>query len=87
MSSMETVFNALPVITPDFAAALAQRASLFAAHVFLQYKNMSLSVDSLIGILSLNLRKGMTVTVTAEGDDAQAAVEAVCKMLAEEYIK
>ena len=46
---------------------------------------MSLSVDSLIGILSLNLRKGMSVVVTAEGDDAQEAVEAVCKMLRTEY--
>lgn len=85
MARMETVFNALPVITPDFAAALAQQASLFNAPVFMEYKNMSLSVDSLIGILSLNLRKGMTVSVTADGDDAQAAVEAVCKMLSAEY--
>lgn len=85
MARMETVFNALPVITPDFAAALAQQASLFNAPVFMEYKNMSLSVDSLIGILSLNLRKGMTVAVAAEGDDAQAAVEAVCKMLSAEY--
>lgn len=85
MARMETVFNALPVITPDFAAALAQQASLYSAPVFMEHKNMSLSVDSLIGILSLNLRKGMSVVVTAEGDDAQTAVEAVCKMLRTEY--
>lgn len=85
MARMETVFNALPVITPDFAAALAQQASLFDAPVFMEHKSMALSVDSLIGILSLNLRKGMTVAVTAEGEDAQAAVEAVCKLLSTEY--
>jgi len=85
MARMETVFNALPVITPDFAAALAQQASLYNAPVFMEHENMSLSVDSLIGILSLNLRKGMTVTVAAEGDDGQAAVESICKLLQTEY--
>ena len=85
MVRMETVFNALPVITPDFAAALAQQASLYSAPVFMEHHNMCLSVDSLIGILSLNLRKGMSVIVSAEGEDAQAAVETVCKMLQDEY--
>lgn len=85
MARMETVFNALPVITPDFAAALAQQASLFNAPVFMEHKGMSLSVDSLIGILSLNLRKGMTVAVTAEGDDAETAVQSICKLLQIEY--
>jgi len=85
MARKETVFAALSVITPDFAAALAQQASQFNAPVFIEHRNMCLSVDSLIGILSLNLRKGMTVTVTAEGDDAAAAVESVCAMLAAEY--
>ena len=87
MARMETIFNALPVITPDFAAALAQQASLYDAPVFMEHRNMALSVDSLIGILSLNLRKGMTVAVTAEGNDAQAAVESICKMLRTEYTK
>lgn len=85
MFRMETVFNALPVITPDFAATLAQQASLYSAPVFMEYKNMCLSVDSLIGILSLNLRKGMSVVVAAEGEDAQAAVESVCRLLQTEY--
>ena len=85
MTTKEVVFAALPVITPDFAAALAQQASLFAAPVFMEHENMSLSVDSLIGILSMDLRRGMTVTVSAEGEDAAEAVESVCKMLATEY--
>jgi len=85
MFRMETVFNALPVITPDFAAALAQQASLYSAPVFMEHENMCLSVDSLIGILSLNLRRGMSVTVSAEGKDAQSAVESVCKLLQTAY--
>lgn len=85
MFRMETVFNAMPVITPDFAAVLAQQASLFNAPVFMEHRNMSLSVDSLIGILSFNLRRGMRVCVSAEGEDAQAAVESICKLLQTEY--
>ena len=82
---MEAVFNALPVITPDFAAALAQQASLFSAAVFMEHENMRLSVDSLIGILSMDLRRGMRVTIIAEGDDAPAAVECICAMMQKEY--
>ena len=85
MARMETVFKALPVITPDFAAALAQQASAYSAHVFMEHENMCLSVDSLIGILSLNLRRGMSVCISAEGEDAQDAVEGICKMLQQEY--
>ena len=83
MVRVETVFGACPAITPDYAAQLAHRASQYAAHVYLEKGSMRLSVDSLIGILSLDLRQGTKVTIVAEGLDEQQALDAVCHFMNE----
>lgn len=81
MVKVETVFGACPAITPDFAAQLAHRASQYAANVYLERGSMRLSVDSLIGILSMDLRQGAQVTIVADGLDEQQALDAVCQFL------
>lgn len=81
MVRVETVFGAGASVTPDFAAQLAHCASKYAANVYLEKGNMRLSVDSLIGILSLDLRRGAKVTISADGLDEQVALDAVCEFL------
>ena len=81
MQKMEVVFGACPVVTPDFAARLAQRASRFAAEVYLECGNTRLCVDSLIGILAMDLRPGMRVVVRAEGTDERDAAASICALL------
>lgn len=81
MLKRETVFGACPVITPDFAARLAQCASRYAAEVYLERENVRLCVDSLIGILALDLRQGMKVLVVTDGSDESQAMDGVCALL------
>ena len=81
MLKMETVFGGPSGVTPDFAARLAQRASKFVSPVYLECGTTQLSVDSLIGILAMDLRKGMKLTVTADGEDEAAAAECICAFL------
>ena len=81
MLKTETVFDACPVITPDFAARLAQCASRYAAQVYLERGSVRLCVDSLIGILAMNLRQGTKVRVVTDGADEQQAMEGVCALL------
>ena len=81
MLKNETVFGACPVITPDFAARLAQCASQYASEVYLERGSVRLCVDSLIGILALNLRQGTKVLVVTEGSDEHQAMEGVCALL------
>ena len=81
MLTNETVFGACPSITPDFAARLAQCASQFEADVFLERGSVRLCVDSLIGILAMNLRQGTKVRVVTDGADEHAAMEGVCALL------
>ena len=81
MVRVETVFGACPVVTPDFAAQLAQCASQYAANVYLEKGSMRLCVDSLIGILSMDLRKGTKVAIVADGFDEHQALDAVCHFI------
>ena len=81
MQKMEVTFGACPVITPDFAAQLAQCAARFAAEVYLESGSTRLCVDSLIGILAMDLRRGMHVVVRAEGADEGDAAASICALL------
>lgn len=81
MVRVETTFGADQAVTPDFAAQLANRASQFAATVYLEKDNMRLCVDSLIGILSLDLRRGSRIGIVAEGFDEQEALDSVCEFI------
>lgn len=78
MKKMVT-FDAVPSITPDFAAKLANCASAYNATVHLECEKTRLCVDSLIGILAL--RRGMPVEITADGEDAEPAVCALSALL------
>ena len=81
MITREATFEAAETITPGFAAELAHNASQFSANVYILRDNMKLSVDSLIGILSMDLRRGDRVTVSADGVDEAASIDRVCELL------
>ena len=83
MTKLETVFSACSAMTPDFAARLAHRASTYASDIYLDNGGGKFCVDSLIGILAMDLRRGASVSVTAEGEDEQRAAEAICDLLSQ----
>ena len=73
MVRLETVFSAVLGLTPEFAAELSQVASRFHADIRLSCEGKQLRLDSLIGILALDLHRG---------EDEQAAASAICAKLA-----
>ena len=83
MTRLETVFSACASITPDFAAQLAHRASAYTSEIYLDNGGSRFCVDSLIGILAMDLRRGARVSVTADGTDEQRAVEDICALLSQ----
>lgn len=82
MLKREIVFGACPAMTPGFAARLAQLATEVKSEVCLERGGTRLCVDSLISILSMDLRQGTHVTVCTEGADEAEAAERVCALLA-----
>lgn len=81
MVRLETTFSARDELSPDFAAEISNCAAKYQAAVTLKYGGKRLRLESLIGILSLDLRKGARVAVIAEGSDELAAAEEIRNIL------
>ena len=81
MVRTDAVFSAGDRMTPEIAVELAKKADKFAANLIIEYGNTSIQLDSLIGVLSLELHRGKVLTVVAEGADEAEAAKAICGVL------
>jgi phosphocarrier protein FPr len=64
------------------AAAFVKLALEFNAQITLRHAQRSARGDSLTALMSLGASGGATVTIEAAGPDAEAAAEALCRLLA-----
>lgn len=58
-----------------------QKANEFKSSVWLESENRRMNAKSLLGIMSLGIVTGAAVTLSAEGPDAEDAVNALEQML------
>jgi phosphotransferase system HPr (HPr) family protein len=63
------------------AALLTQKASAFRSSIFLTKAERRANAKSLLGVMSLGIEKGDEIIVTAEGEDEDAALEAIASYL------
>lgn len=84
MLRLDVRFEAGESMTPGFAARLAQEASRFKSRVSLRSGDFQLNVDSLIGIMAMDMRRGGTVTVIADGADELEAGQRISALLSGE---
>ena len=81
MIRVEAVYGCGDSLTPDVAAKLAQVAERCQSHLEMECAGKRVMLDSLIGILSVPCARGMRLGVVAEGEDEQAAAEAIRDVL------
>ena len=86
MVRTEVAFQCGDGLTPEIAARLAQMAEHYQARLLMECDGKRVLLDSLIGILSVDCTRGMTVGVIADGEDEQAAMEAAAAVLADRHI-
>ena len=67
------------------SAKLTQLASGFAAEVWLTRNGRRVNAKSIMGVMMLAAGKGATVTVEAEGADAEAALAAIGRLIADKF--
>ncbi len=67
------------------AAKLTQVASQFAAEVWLTRNGRRVNAKSIMGVMMLAAGKGASVTVEAEGADADAALAALRQLIADRF--
>jgi phosphocarrier protein len=63
------------------ATYFVQKANEFESSISLQCQNRKMNAKSLLGIMSLGVITGTTVTISAVGPDAEAAVNALETLL------
>ena len=63
------------------ATYFVQKANEFACNIWLGSGSRKMNAKSLLGIMSLGIVTGTTVTLTADGTDAEAAIDALEALL------
>jgi PTS hybrid protein len=65
------------------AGRLAQQATKYASDIRLEYAGKSINPTGVLAVMSLGATLGSTVTIRADGSDADAAITALSAILAE----
>ncbi len=66
------------------ATLLVQAASKFNSDINLEYNGKSVNLKSIMGVMSLGVGQGADVIITADGDDAKEAIEAIADTMKKE---
>lgn len=68
------------------ATVLVNAASKFSSELFLEYTGRKVNLKSIMGVMSLGIRQGAQITIIAEGEDEEQAIEAIEQVLKNQNI-
>lgn len=63
------------------AAMFVQEANKFSSEIFVVKDTKKVNAKSIMGIMSLAVSKGTEITITADGNDAEEAVNALVEIV------
>ncbi|WP_413301629.1 phosphocarrier protein HPr [Bacillus sp. 1P10SD] len=66
------------------ATLLVQTASRFDSEITLEYKGKKVNLKSIMGVMSLGVGQGADIAITAEGNDADEALNSLAETLKKE---
>ncbi|WEG10928.1 phosphocarrier protein HPr [Pullulanibacillus sp. KACC 23026] len=66
------------------ATAIVNEANQYAAEIEITYKDKTVNLKSIMGVMSLGIAHGADITITAEGSDAKEAIEGLTDRLKSE---
>ena len=81
MTKKDTTINLTGGIEARPVAMLVQVASQYESSVYIDLENKHVNAKSIMGMMSIGLNAGTEVTVIADGNDEDEAVEGVVKFL------
>ena len=67
------------------AARLVKLAASFQSHIELVKDGLAINGKSIMGVMMLAAECGSTITIRAEGPDAEAALDALARLVAEGF--
>ena len=74
---MESTVKMNSVLDPAKVALLVQTASKFKSRIMLVHQDRRADAKSIMGVISLGLNEGQSVTVTVDGEDEGDALPVV----------
>lgn len=63
------------------ATFFIQKANTYRSGIWVVKDDRKVSAKSLLGVLSIGIAKGMTITIVADGDDEQAAIDGLVELI------
>ncbi len=60
---------------------LTQTASQFSSEIWIERNGRKVNAKSIMGVMMLAASKGSTVTLEAQGNDAEAAIQALVELI------
>ncbi|MBQ4426778.1 MAG: HPr family phosphocarrier protein [Oscillospiraceae bacterium] len=67
------------------ATFFTQKANEFKCSVWIQKDERKVNAKSLLGVLSLGIIKGTNITIVADGEDEESAVETLCELISHDF--
>ena len=67
------------------ATFFIQKANEFRSTIMVEKEGRKVNAKSLLGVLSLGITKGTSITISAEGADEGEAVNALCTLIASNF--
>ena len=67
------------------ASMIVRKASQFKAEFFIQKDGYEINGKSIIGVMTLAAEQGATLTLQLDGDDEEAAAEALAELFADGF--
>ncbi len=67
------------------ATFFIQKANEFKSTMMIEKEERKVNAKSLLGVLSLGITKGSTITLSADGPDEEEAVNALCELIASNF--
>ena len=67
------------------ATFFTQKANEFKCSLWIEKEERRVNAKSLLGVLSLGVTSGETIKIIADGDNEEAAAEALCSLITSEF--
>jgi len=77
----EVIITKAEGMTNKDATTLVQRCVRYDCGIFFEQGNRTVNAKSLMGVISMGLKKGAKFTVRAEGKDEEAALYDICSLI------
>jgi phosphocarrier protein len=67
------------------ATFFVQKANTFKSSIWIEKEDCRVNAKSLLGVLSLGISKGTTITLIADGNDESVAVDGLAELIDSEF--